>query len=219
MCYLNVFMASLDVNHFVNQYFQYVKQLSSIFNVVLCANLVGVFLSIILGMSPPIFFVGSCPAYSRCMTKYAHSYKYLFGLLGYSITLIGAPFVLCKQRASCTNGYCTVFYVFIINVSCRTLCFCFIILPEVDPNFFSVMYINTNHIIGRLQIFSFVLFFYIFCFYFLTLFNLSCYLFDEHMTTYGCYLSISIKIPCYLNKYPICNTFMMAFVAYLDFEL
>lgn len=75
------------------------------------------------------------------------------------------------------------------------------------------MYIKTNHIIGRLPF----LFFYFFCSYFLNLFIFSYYLFDEHMTTYDCYLSI--KIPCYMIKYPICSTFMMAFVTYLDFEL
>lgn len=107
--------------------------------------------------------------------------------------------------------------MFIRNISCNTLCFCFIILPEADPNFFSVMYIKTNHIIGRLPILSFFLFLYTICSYFLNLFIFSYYLFDEHMTTYDCYLSI--KIPCYINKYPICSTFMIAFVTYLDFEL
>lgn len=173
-------------------------------------------LPIILGVSPPILFVG-CLAYNTCMTKYAHTCKYLFDLLGYSITLIGAPFVLFKSEVSCTNRHCTVFYVFIRNISCHTLCFCFIIMPEADPNFFSVMYTKTNQITGRLQIFSFFsCFFYTFCSYFLILFIFSYYLFDEHMTTFDCYLSI--KIPCYINKYPICSTFMMAFVTYLDFE-
>lgn len=212
MCYLNMFMTSRNVNIFN------IKRSLALFPM-LSRVQIWVFLSIILGISSPVFLEGSCPAYNTCMTKYAHTCKYLFDLLGYSITLIGAPFVLCKSRASCTNGYCTVFYVFIRNVSCHTLCFCFIILQEADPNFFSIMYINTNHIIGSLQIFSFFLFFYIFCSYFLTLFYFSCYLFDEHMTTYDCYLSNKIHVPCYMNKYPICSTFMMALVTYVDFEL
>lgn len=139
----NVFITSRNVFIFN------IKRSLALFSMSFCVQ-IRLLLPIILGISPPVLFVGSCLAYNTCMTKYAHTCKYLFDLLGYSITLIGAPFVLCKSEVSCTNSHCTVFYVFIRNISCNTLCFCFIILPEADPNFFSVMYIKTNHIIGRL---------------------------------------------------------------------
>lgn len=131
------------------------------------------------------------------------------------------PF-LCKSEVRCTNSHCTVFLcVYTQHILSHTLLLFNFFLPESDPNFFSVMYTKTNQIIGRLQylglFFFFVFIFYTFCFYFLILFIFSYYLFDEHMTSYDCYLSI--KIPCYMNKYTICSTFMMAFVTYLDFEL
>lgn len=122
--------------------------------------------------------------------------------------------LLCRARS--TNGYCTVYYVFIRYVSCHTLCFCFNFLPGVDPNFFSVMYINTNHIIGRLKIFFFSSFFLHFLFLFFLPFLIVhvIYLMNILQLMTDIYQS-----PCYLNKYPICSTFKMSFVTWLDFEL
>lgn len=113
------------------------------------------------------------------------------------------------------------FYVFIRNISCHTLCFCLIFFARVGSKLF-LCYVykdKSNHWTPPIFRFGFffVFIFYTFCFYFLILFIFSYYLFDEHMTSYDCYLSI--KIPCYMNKYTICSTFMMAFVTYLDFEL
>lgn len=98
----NVFITSRNVFIFN------IKRSLALFSMSFCVQ-IRLLLPIILGISPPVLFVGSCLAYNTCMTKYAHTCKYLFDLLGYSITLIGAPFVLCKSEVSCTNSHCTVF--------------------------------------------------------------------------------------------------------------
>lgn len=109
--------------------------------------------------------------------------------------------------------------MFIRYVSCHTLRFCFTILPNV----FSVMYINTNHITGCLQISSFVLFFYIFCLYFFfSLFFYSlmffCLMNSWQLMTVIYQLKYTYHV-IWVNLSTLENTFMIAVFTNFDFEL